>query len=129
MWLRWLRHLPCLHQNESVLRPCAIVSSMLWPPQARMLARAACRLVHSLAPLHPHEPVSRAARACRHIWLAKDAPTLFPFVVGLLFLGYVLMVLWARKIVALLDRAIKDYRRRHANGGADGDAEDDDKED
>lgn len=59
--------------------------------------------------------------ARRHIWLAKDAPVMFPVVVGLLFLGYVLMVIWFQKIIALLDRAIKAYRKRHAGGDEDGD--------
>ena len=49
--------------------------------------------------------------------------------VALLFLGYALMVLWFKKIIALLDRAIKSYRERHAGGDSPGYDDDDDKED
>lgn len=44
----------------------------------------------------------------RHIWLAKDAPVLMPWIIGLIVMAYLLMVLWFHKIILLLKKAVQD---------------------
>jgi hypothetical protein len=47
---------------------------------------------------------------CRHIWLAKDAPVLMPWVVGLIGIAYLLMILWFHKIILLLKKAVQEAK-------------------
>jgi hypothetical protein len=57
-----------------------------------------------------HSCLGSGESACRHIWLAKDAPVLMPWIIGLIAMAYLLMILWFHKIILLLKKAVQDAK-------------------